>query len=192
MTRILFQLAVLVYLLLIAATVAGTWSFLTEGRKDQFSYAFPTHIYLGLIAPIAALGIHCLVFIYFLGTGRWVKEVAEAYRIPDDPLPRLTRELKRKAFPPALLAMLVPIATAAAGAAAQTEVLHWGWHATGAGASLAVNLWAFWIELGCVDTNAGIIDQVMKEVDRIRRERGLPTNEEALRRQQEQESGLHG
>jgi hypothetical protein len=192
MTRILFRLAVVVYLLLIAATVAGAWSFITGGRRDPDSQAFPIHIYLGLIAPIAALGIHCLVFIYFLGTGRWVKEVAEAYRIPDDPLPKLTRELKRKAFPPALFAMLVPIATAAAGAAAQTEVLHWGWHATGAVASLIVNLWAFWIELDCVDTNSAVIDQVMKEVERIRRERGLPSNEEALRQREEQEAEMGG
>jgi hypothetical protein len=36
-----------------------------------------------------------------------------------------------------------------------------------------------------VRTNAGVIDEVMREVDRIRAERGLPTNEEALRQEEE-------
>ena len=43
---------------------------------------------------------------------------------------------------------------------------------------------AFRIEYDCVRTNGGVIDDVMREVDRIRAERGLPTNEEALRQQQ--------
>ena len=57
------------------------------------------------MASTTSLGVLCLIFIYFLGTGRWVKEVAIGYKIPDDPLPKLTRELKRKAFPAALFAM---------------------------------------------------------------------------------------
>ena len=52
-------------------------------------------------------------YTYFLGTGRWVKEVGLAYELPDDPLPRLTRELKRRTFPPALFAMLVAMASLA-------------------------------------------------------------------------------
>jgi hypothetical protein len=34
-----------------------------------------------------------------------------------------------------------------------------------------------------VAINLGVIDDVMREVDRIRAERGLPSNEEALRQQ---------
>jgi ABC-type antimicrobial peptide transport system permease subunit len=65
------------------------------------------HFHLGLWSVVLNLGVHCIIFIYFLGTGRWVKEVAIAYDLPDQPWPKLTRELKRRTFPPALAAMLI-------------------------------------------------------------------------------------
>ena len=75
-----------------------------------------------------------------------MKEVALAYGLPNAPLPKLTRELKRRTFPPALFAMLVPIAAAAAGAAVQWRDWQWTVHCTLAVATLAVNAWAFWVE----------------------------------------------
>src|SRR5262249_17971029 len=119
-----------------------------------------------------------------LGTGRFVKEVAIAYSLPDAPLPRRTRELKRRTFPLALLAMLVPIAAAAAGAAAQTQLWPRQGPATLGGAALLVNLRAVLVEYRNVSINAGIMDEVMREVDRIRAEHGLPSNAEALRQEQ--------
>src|SRR5258708_27603731 len=72
--------------------------------------------------------VHCLIFTYFLGTGRWVKEVKLAYNLPDQPLAKLTRELKRRGFPPALFAMLAAIATGAARAAAPGKLTPSGGH----------------------------------------------------------------
>src|SRR5262245_47917072 len=86
------------------------------------------HFVVGLFTVVFTLLVHCLIFTYFLGTGRWVKEVARAYSLPDEPLPRQTRELKRIAFPPALFAMLTAIAAAAAGAGAQLTVWPWWIH----------------------------------------------------------------
>ena len=51
--------------------------------------------------------------------------------------------------------------------------------------TLVINAWAFRVEYRNVTTNAEVIDRVLVEVDRIRAERGLPSNEEAL---QEEES----
>jgi hypothetical protein len=109
-----------------------------------------------------------------------VKEVGLAYDLPDAPLPKLTRELKRRTFPPALIAMLVTIATAAAGAGAQLQAWPWLVHATLATAALLINGWAFVVEYRNVSTNAGVIEQVMREVERIRAERGLPPNAVAV------------
>ena len=117
---------------------------------------------------------------YFLGTGRWVKEVGLAYQLPDDPHPRTTRELKRQTFPPALFAMLSGIATAAAGAGADAQAWPWQIHALAALFTLAVNVWAFRIEYRNLAINAGIIQAVMDDVDRIRRAQGLNSNSEAL------------
>jgi hypothetical protein len=138
------------------------------------------HFNLGLFAAILTLLVHCLIFTYFLGTGRWVKEVALAYGMPDRPWPKLTRELKRQTFPPALFAMLVIIAASAAGAGVQVGVWSWLIHAGLALVTLAVNFWAFVVEYRNVGVNAGAIEAVLAEVDRLRAERGLPSNAEAL------------
>jgi amino acid transporter len=180
MTQILFRLAAVTSFSLVAAFVAGLVSFFSGGVRSP-GPAYPLHFYLGLFAVLLTLAVHCLIFIYFLGTGRWVKEVALAYRMPDQPLPKLTRELKRKTFPPALFAMLVPIATAAAGTAAQRQEWHWTIHLGLAVATLAVNAWAFVVEYRAVTRNAWVIEEVMREVDRLREEEGLPSNAEALR-----------
>lgn len=184
MTRILVNLSALNFMALAAAFVVGWVSFARGSRGNPEDPTYLLHVYLGLIAATTTLGVHSLVFIYFLGTGRWVKEVAIAYQIPDQPLPRLTRDLKRQAFPPALFAMLVPIAASATGAGVAT--LSWSWmiHAGLAVLTLAVNGWAFVREYECVRTNAGVIDDVMREVDRIRAEQGLESNAEALERQE--------
>src|SRR5215472_10787120 len=165
MSRILARLAAFNFLVLLLAFAVG-W--LSRWRGSVTSADDPTymiHFLLGLFAVILTLGTHCLIFIYFLGTGRWVKEVALAYRLPDAPLPRLTRDLKRRTFPVALLAMLVPIATAAAGTAAQRREWSWVYHATLATVTLLINAWAFLVEYRNVTINAGIIDEVMREVD---------------------------
>lgn len=173
MTRIFTMLAIIDAGLLLAGFAAGTLS------KLGFS-VYMIHFWLGLSAALVTLLVHCLIFTYFLGTGRWVKEVALAYRIADDPLPRHTRELKRRTFPPALAAMLIAIATAAAGTGAQLREWPWQVHATLAVLTLLINYWAFRIEYRNVRMNADVIERVLDEVDRIRADRGLPTNEEAL------------
>jgi hypothetical protein len=184
MTRILVPLSMLNLCGLLAALVVGLISKLT-GAPDNPSSQLPIyHLLLGLFAVLCTLGVHCLIFIYFLGTGRWVKEVALAYSLADQPLPKLTRELKRQTFPVALLAMLVPIATAATGAGASVAKWPWAFHACLAAATILVNVWAFVVEYRNVSINAGIIDDVMREVERLRAEYGLPTNEEALRQEE--------
>jgi hypothetical protein len=148
-------------------------------RPDDPTYL--VHFLAGLGASVGALLVHCLIFTYLLGTGRWVKEVKLAYDLSDDPLPRETRELKRKTFPVALAAMLITIAAAAAGAGVQVHVWPWQAHATLATAALLANLVAFVVEFRTVRRNGEIIDEVLREVDRVRREHGLPSNAEAIR-----------
>jgi hypothetical protein len=179
MTRIFTILASVDTLLLFSSYGLGVASKLSAGVKTGH-LTFWLHFLLGLSAAMFTLLVHCLIFTYFLGTGRWVKEVKLAYDLPDAPLPRLTRDLKRTVFPPALFAMLIAIATGAAGAAAQVELWRWEIHATLGTLTLLVNLWAFRVEYRCLCTNIGVLDDVMREVDRRRMERGLPTNAEAL------------
>src|SRR5260370_1926541 len=185
MTRIFATLATTNALLLLISYGLGFASRERDGLHNPMDSIYWYHFLISLSTLFLTLFIHCiLIFTYFLGTGRWVKEVKLAYDLPDEPLPKLTRELKRKVFPPALFAMLTVIATGAAGAAAQVDVWRWEIHATLATLTLPVNLWAFRLEYHCLQTNVGGLDEVMREVDRLRAERGLPSNAEALQQQQ--------
>jgi hypothetical protein len=172
MTRLFTVLAVLLTLAFLTTFGVGLYSMSLEdpARKDEVGLL---HFMLGLFTALGALLVHCIIFTYFLGTGRWVKEVGLAYDLPDANYPRTTRELKRTVFPPALYAMLITIATAAAGAGRQWQGWHWGIHLTLAILTILVNLWAFRIEYRCLSANAEVIEGVQNEVERIRAERGL-------------------
>jgi hypothetical protein len=172
--------AALLTLAMLAAIGFGIWSFFLERDSPLKQDIFFVHFYLGLVTALGILLVHCIIFTYFLGTGRWVKEVGLAYRLPDQDLPRTTRELKRTVFPAALFAMLIAIGTAAAGAGAQLQAWPWQIHASLAVLTVLINLWAFRVELRTLETNAAVLKAVLEEVDRLRRERGLESNAEAL------------
>jgi hypothetical protein len=180
MNRIFLTLASLNAFALLASFVVGTVSKLGDGLHHGQSAAFAAHFTLGLLTAILTLFVHCLIFTYFLGTGRWVKEVGLAYRLPDAGWPKHTRELKRQTFPPALFAMLITIGTSAAGAGAMWRQWPWYVHGSLAVLTLLMNGWAFVIEFRNVSINGRIIEEVLAETDRIRAARGLPSNADAL------------
>ena len=180
MTRTFYSLAVCLVIAMVATIGVGFASFFLSSASALKNDVYIVHFYLGLFTALSILLVHCLIFTYFLGTGRWVKEVGIAYSLDDTDLPKTTRELKRVVFPAALYAMLIAIATAAAGAGAQLQAWPWYVHATCAFLTLGVNLWAFRVEHRCLSENAEVIHKVLAEVDRIRSERGLTSNAEAL------------
>jgi hypothetical protein len=169
---------------LLASYGFGVASKLRDSAQQAGDPTYLIHFTLGLFTAVGTLLVHCLIFTYFLGTGRWVKEVTLAYRIADVPWHRDTRELKRRTFPVALSAMLIAIATAAAGAGAQLQAWPWQVHATLATVTLFANLWAFRVEYRNVEANAAVLDGLVHEVDRVRAERGLPSNAEALKQEE--------
>jgi hypothetical protein len=180
MTRTFAILAALLVVAMLATIGIGFYSFFLEATDPAKKDVFLIHFYLGLITAIGILLVHCLIFTYFLGTGRWVKEVVLAYDLPDAPHHKETRELKRTTFPPALFAMLIAIATAAAGAGAQLQEWPWHVHAALAFLTLLFNVWAFRIEYRNLSRNVQVLNGVLDEVDRVRAERGLPSNAEAV------------
>jgi hypothetical protein len=182
MARTFSMLAAILLAFILVTIGVGFWSMSLswDEHRELKLNVFMVHYCLGLFTAIGILFVHCLIFIYFLGTGRWVKEVTLAYQMPDEPHHKRTRELKRTVFPAALFAMLIGIATAAAGAGRHLQEWPWYVHLTLALLTLAINLWAFRVEYACVSENAGIIAGVLDDVDRIRAARGLGSNAEAL------------
>jgi hypothetical protein len=186
MTRIFPVFAGLDFVALLAAFALGVLSRWRVGAWHPQDPTYVIHYVVGLAAVFGNLFVHCvLVLTYFLGTGRWVKEVTLAYGLPDERWARPTRDLKRSNTPKALLAMGLAIATAAAGEADQHQVWPWWVHLALACLTVGVNAWVCVVEYRNMVTNSRILDEVMREVDRIRAEHGLPTSAEALRQEEE-------
>jgi len=175
MTRIFLPLVFLHFVGLVAGVTTGVvYGTSRDIASAQRSLAnvlqwdwFSVHFLCGLAVAVLTLFVHCLVFTYFLGTGRWVKEVAYAYGLPDQPWPKRTRELKRQAFPPALLAMLLTIVLVASGAAAQVGAWPWWIHLGLAGAAVLANFFAWTVEYRAISENIVVLDRVMAEVQRL-------------------------
>src|SRR5262245_16696185 len=109
MTRIFTLIASWNALALLAAFGSGIVSW-WQGGSTHNTDIYLLHFVLGLTAALTTLFVHCLALTYFLGTGRWVKEVCLAYGLPDSDLPRQTRDIKRRNTPRVIVAMLVTIA----------------------------------------------------------------------------------
>ena len=73
---------------------------LTELRPIQRHVRI--HMLLGILAALMAVLVQSIGVTYFIGTGRWCKEVVEAYQL-DEQFVRQHAKLKRQAFPFALL-----------------------------------------------------------------------------------------
>jgi hypothetical protein len=181
MVRIFTVLAIANGIGLLASFGFGLASMRAGSLNSPHDQTFLIHFLCGLFTAVATLLVHCLIFTYFLGTGRWVREVTLVYDLPDEPLYKTTRELKRKTFPPALFAMLITIATAAAGGGRQMQDWPYQIHLFGAILAILVNAWACMVEYRSLRRNEEILVGVYREVDRVRAERGLPSNEEAWR-----------
>lgn len=181
MIRIFSVLAVANAIGLLGSFALGWVSKSRGAMMNPDDSVFMLHFLCGLFTAVATLLVHCLIFTYFLGTGRWVREVSLAYDLPDAPLYKTTRELKRQTFPPALFAMLSTMAAAAAGAGRQLQDWPWQIHFGLAVIAILINFGAYWIEWRSLRINDGILKQVYREVDRVRAERGLPPNEQALK-----------
>lgn len=142
----------------------------------------PLHFLSGLAAALAVMFVHGLSVTWFIGTGRWCKEVAATYSL-DPALVARSSALKRGAFPLAVLSMLAVLVLAALGAAADPAAAmpppKWGrftwanYHFAAALAGLAIVLLASIQEWIKIRQHRDLIQQILSEVQRIRREKGL-------------------
>jgi hypothetical protein len=179
MTRIFTSLAWFAVVMMAATLVLGlAIDNLHEDHSPEMLRWATVHRLAGVATALAVVLVHSIVVTYFIGTGRWCKEVSEAYALA----PRFVREstaLKRRTFPWALGGMLAVVGVIALGAAADpaTALPHTAdWvipHLVGALAGLAFTCWTFLVEWNNIHANHQVIDDVLAEVRRIRSERGL-------------------
>ena len=81
MIRYFLVMAVTGGSLLVADFVLGF--FATGEPHGPGAIARGIHVLFSLVTVVALLGIHSIVYTYFVATGKWAKEVVHAYQLPD-------------------------------------------------------------------------------------------------------------
>jgi hypothetical protein len=187
MTRILFVLATISLVLLLAAQTLGLLigDLYAQPQPSQDTLHWATvHRLTGVAAALAVVFVESVVVTYFIGTSRWCKEVVETYRLDPTSL-RASNRLKRRTFPWALAGMLIVIAIIALGASGdpatgRPNTQSWAdWHLIGTFLGIPLIAWTYVVAWNNVLANHAIIEQLLAEVTRIRRERGLDADPSA-------------
>jgi MFS family permease len=136
------------------------------------------HMLIGVAAALAVVFVESIIVTYFIGTGRWCKEVTETYQLPRGDLVESTR-LKRRTFPLAVVGMLTVVGVSALGAASDPGTHRPGtadmatWHLAAAFGGLAVVAWTYYQAWLNISAQQRVIERIVAQVQRIRRELGL-------------------
>lgn len=145
------------------------------------------HLWLGLLGGLVTLLASSVTVTYFIGTSRWCREVCETYRLSAELIERSQR-LKRSAFPWAVASMLIVIVMAGLGAAADPSananastysISFVQPHYIAAMLGLLLIAWSFWMQYSRIAENYLVISEILAEVQRVRKERGLMAEEPA-------------
>jgi hypothetical protein len=140
------------------------------------------HFLVALLTVVATLMVHGIVYTYFIGTNKWVKEVARVYALPEW-VEAQSKRNKRRAMPLVTWGMLAIGATAWLGAAADTIRGFGGtWHLVAATFTLAFTFGAFALEYLAIVGQMRLLVEVKAQADRLRLERLAATgaNDPAL------------
>jgi hypothetical protein len=118
------------------------------------------HFLVALLTMVATLMVHGVVYTYFIGTNKWVKEVVRVYQLPESNEAQ-SRKNKRRVFPFIFWGMLLIGVTAWLGAAADTMRGFGGfWHLIAAAFTLAFTLGAFAFEYRAITGQARLLEAV--------------------------------
>lgn len=173
MNRIFLSLAITNLSLLVASYVLGIVSVSQwPGRHDQ---ALGVHFLIALFTVMFSLLVHSIVYTYLLGTNRWVREVVEIYRMPDEILAR-SKANKRKAFKWEFRAMSMVAVAAWLGALVHREYptpfpRESMYHHFSAVAVIILSLAAFQMEYKIIEAQGKLLGEVKDLADRMREER---------------------
>lgn len=180
MTRIFPMLASLSLMLMAVALALGfTIGDLYAEPLDPTAFVWRSrHMLTGVAAALAVVLVESIAVTYFIGTSRWCKEVTETYRLPPGDL-RESTHLKRRTFPWCVLGMLTVVAVGALGAASDpgtgrpNTAQMAGVHQLAALGGWLIVAWTYYRAWLNIAANQRVIERIVRQVQRIRAERGL-------------------
>jgi hypothetical protein len=167
MHRIFLGLAVTNGSLLLASYVVGLISVGEPRGRGTPDPWHTIHFLLGLFTLLTTLLVHSIVYTYFLGTWKWVREVVKAYQMPEW-VEAQAKKNKRKAFRFEFWSMTLVSVAAWFGGSADAFGGNPIWHLATASLALAFNLGAFVVEYAVIVAQARLLLEVKGRADQQR------------------------
>ncbi len=168
MNRYFLVMAVTGGSLLAADFVLGCFAIGQVQGSDAVSRR--VHILFSLATVVMLLGIHSIVYTYFVATGKWAKEVVHVYQLPEWITAQATKN-KRRVFR-FIMGSMTAIAVAAwMGAAVDTSPPGSGyaiWHMGFAALAVAFNLGSFAVEYAVIVAHVRLLTELKDQADRMR------------------------
>jgi hypothetical protein len=129
------------------------------------------HVLFSLATVVVLLGVHSIVYTYFVATGKWAKEVVTVYRLPDWFTTQATKN-KRRAFRFVMWSMTAIAVAAWLGAAADTRGSAYSlWHLGFAGLAVGFNLMSFAVEYAIIGAHVRLLLELKQQADALREAR---------------------
>ena len=133
------------------------------------------HFWSGLMTAALAVGVHTLVILFVLITGRVVREAMQARPLDDRFLAELNEFFaNRRAYPLAVFSAFAIVGAGVLGNGARGFGISPAWHWLAGLGAVGVNLWALQEEYRILRANQHLMDRVAAELDAIDRERTEP------------------
>jgi len=127
-------------------------------------HASSTHLMLGVMTTMACIGVHCVVFTYFIATAKWVQHAVTLKSLSQEWV-EPTRSFKLQAFPAALLGMGSVFLTAILGAAADNYAVSAKLHFAAAVGAVIVNAIVAQREYAAIKRNGKLIDDLLERIN---------------------------
>ena len=126
------------------------------------------HFWSGLMTAAFAVGVHTLVILFVLITGRILREAMRARRLGAEFLEELNDFFaRRRAYPLAVLGAFSVVAAGVLGHAGRGFGISPVWHWLAGLAAVGVNLWALQEEYRILRHNQGLVDRVAAALDAL-------------------------
>ena len=128
------------------------------------------HLWAGLFTATLGVGVHTLVILFMLVTGRVLKEAIRARRLSDSFLAELNAFFGRKrAYPLAGLGASSIVAAGVLGYSSRGFGISPVWHWIVGIGTVLLNLWALQEELRALKENQRLVDRAAAELDEFDR-----------------------
>ena len=177
MSRIFLTLSIIANSALVLTLILG-WRIVDPASLEPGARnAVTWHLLTALAAALLVLLVHAVALTYFMGTGRWLEETCEAYKLGNEARTMNVR-LKYRAIPGMIACITLVVLTGAFGAMSDPAAnAHKPWaasvHLGLALTTLLTNIFVSWLEQRAISQNGSLVDAVVTRVNDMRRERGL-------------------